>query len=60
MFLHNRNSTKDLFAVLCENRDKWNKAVVHSFSDSDDMKLLLTLDGIYIGINGCSLKQRII
>lgn len=59
MFLHNRRSTKDFYRILKENRHRWKKGVVHSFSDTlEDMELLLSLDGIYIGINGCSLKTE--
>ena len=59
MFLHNRRSTKDLYDILKKNRSRWSKAVVHSFSDSlEDMRLLLQLKGIYIGVNGCSLKTN--
>ena len=43
--------------LLSENRHKFNKGVVHSFTgDLEELKALLTLDNIYIGVNGCSLK----
>ena len=59
MFVHNRGSTQDLHRILEQHRSRWSKAVVHSFSDSvADMRLLLSLDGVYIGLNGCSLKTE--
>ena len=64
MFIHNRNSSNDLYQILNKNKDKWRKAVIHSFSDNvQDLKLLLSLNNnknneIYIGINGCSLKTE--
>ena len=40
------------------NRDKFKHGVVHSFTgNEDEVKLLLDL-GLYIGINGCSLKTQ--
>eukprot|EP01084_Bolivina_argentea_P089063 160784_1 len=60
MFLHNRKSAKELYDILKQNRNRWTKAVIHSFGDSiEDLKLLLSLgEGIFIGINGCSLKTE--
>jgi TatD DNase family protein len=59
MFLHNRDSTEDLVQILSENRNRFSKAVVHSFTGSvDDVQKIISLDGVYIGINGCSLKTE--
>ncbi|ETO10187.1 hypothetical protein RFI_27190, partial [Reticulomyxa filosa] len=61
LFLHNRKSSQDLIAILKNNWDKWNKAVVHSFDGcKDELFELLKLNDksheLYIGINGCSMK----
>ncbi|KAL9657087.1 hypothetical protein ABK040_002713 [Willaertia magna] len=66
LFLHNRNSTEDLFNILNKHFNELPKMVIHSFDgSSNDLKLLLSLDNnnllnkemkVYIGINGCSLK----
>lgn len=59
LFLHDRNTGSDLFEILQRNRDKWTTGVVHSFTGSlDDAERLLSMDGIFIGINGCSLKTQ--
>ena len=44
--------------ILRANRDKFPGAVVHSFTgDIDEMKALVDM-GLYIGVNGCSLKTE--
>lgn len=56
MFLHCRNSASDLVTTLKRNRERFSTAVVHSFDGSkDEAREFLDL-GLYIGINGCSLK----
>jgi TatD DNase family protein len=56
LFLHNRNSTADLVDILSRRRDHFSKGVVHSFDGSmEEMKQLVQM-GLYIGINGCSLR----
>eukprot|EP00371_Babesia_bovis_P001645 XP_001610292.1 hydrolase, TatD family protein [Babesia bovis T2Bo] len=58
LFLHMRNATEDTIDILMRNKDKWIKggAVCHSFtSDAESLQKLIDL-GMYIGINGCSLK----
>lgn len=60
LFLHNRNSSSDMIQYLTKNRDKFASGggVVHSFDGSqDDLRAFLDL-GLYIGINGCSLKTE--
>lgn len=61
LFLHNRNSINDLLEILKLNKSKLEVCgggVVHSFDGSEsDMKSVLDL-GLYIGLNGCSLKTE--
>ncbi|ORM41008.1 putative deoxyribonuclease TATDN1 [Babesia sp. Xinjiang] len=58
LFLHMRNATDDTMDILIRNKEKWIEggAVCHSFT-SDEASLQRVIDlGIYVGINGCSLK----
>ncbi|CCW68382.1 unnamed protein product [Phytomonas sp. Hart1] len=58
LFLHERNSGGDLYKILSQNRTPTTRGVVHSFTGSqEDLTGYLEL-GLYIGINGCSLKTR--
>eukprot|EP01006_Ploeotia_vitrea_P018080 TRINITY_DN49342_c0_g1_i1.p2 TRINITY_DN49342_c0_g1~~TRINITY_DN49342_c0_g1_i1.p2 ORF type:complete len:262 (-),score=30.19 TRINITY_DN49342_c0_g1_i1:1529-2314(-) len=58
MFLHNRNTSGDFAKLVRANRHRFTEAVAHSFTGSiDELKELLDL-GLYIGINGCSLKTE--
>ncbi|GAB5367173.1 hypothetical protein AAMO2058_001206700 [Amorphochlora amoebiformis] len=58
MFLHNRNTSGDFVEMVRENRHKFTNGVVHSFTGTEEeMKQLIDL-GLYIGINGCSLKTE--
>jgi len=61
MFLHNRNVGTDLYDILKDHSDCWQGqgGVVHSFDDSLELahKFMDEL-GLYIGLNGCSLKTQ--
>ena len=59
MFLHNRNTEGDFVRVLQSNREKITRGgVVHSFDGSVEEMHALVEMGLYIGINGCSLKTE--
>ncbi|KAK5584751.1 hypothetical protein RB653_006368 [Dictyostelium firmibasis] len=64
LFLHLRGSVEsgacsDFIDILKRNRNRFSVGVVHSFTGtSEELNRLLELDGIYIGINGCSLKTQ--
>jgi TatD DNase family protein len=62
LFLHNRSVGRDLLDILLEhnkdNSDVPIKGVVHSFDDSLELALAFIDLGLYIGLNGCSLKTE--
>lgn len=56
LFLHCRNAAKDLYNILKKHTEL--KGVVHSFDGTaEEAKLFIDL-GLYIGLNGCSLKTK--
>ncbi|KAF9144275.1 TatD DNase [Mortierella sp. GBA39] len=58
MFLHNRNTGEDFGKLVAQHRSRFTHGVVHSFTGSvEEMQQYLDL-GLYIGINGCSLKTE--
>jgi len=58
-FYHCRNSFEDFFQVLSEEKSfKVFHGVVHSFDGSIEEARQLISQGLYIGINGCSLKTE--
>lgn len=58
MFLHNRAVGEDLLELLVEYRDKWKAGVVHSFDDTAELAQKFIDLGLFIGLNGCSLKTQ--
>ena len=57
MFLHNRNTSGDFVRIVTQERANLKAGgVVHSFDGTlEEMQQLVNL-GLYIGINGCSLR----
>lgn len=56
LFLHDRNTGGDFYDIIDEHRSTLAGGVVHSFTGTAaDLKRYLEL-GLYIGVNGCSLK----
>lgn len=66
MFLHSRGAHGDFFSILKKHRvaaetagDPLPPCVVHSFDGTcEELNDFLTLEGVYIGINGCSLRTE--
>ena len=58
LFLHNRNVGSDLYDILVEERGMWTSGVVHSFDDSLALAAKFIDLGLYIGLNGCSLRTK--
>jgi TatD DNase family protein len=62
LFLHNRETGKDLLHILKEHYFTGGKeragGVVHSFDDTLELAQEFMDLGLYIGINGCSLKTE--
>lgn len=58
MYLHSRATDGEFAKIIKENRHRFTGGVVHSFTgDEQELKELLEM-GLYIGINGCSLKTK--
>lgn len=58
LFLHMRNATDETIGILKKHRDKWETVggVCHSFTGTREcLQKVLDL-GLYVGVNGCSLK----
>ena len=58
MYLHNRNTGSDFYDLVEANRTKFKHGCVHSFTgDEEEVQRIVDL-GLYISINGCSLKTQ--
>jgi TatD DNase family protein len=58
LFLHMRECASDFIDVVTRNRHRFTTGVVHSFTGTTaEAKQMINL-GLYIGINGCSLKTE--
>jgi len=64
LYLHNRESGEDLYEILSEYKDRFSvnggglRGIVHSFDESIEIADKFLSLGLYIGINGCSLKTK--
>ncbi|RKP17729.1 TatD DNase domain-containing 1, isoform CRA_a, partial [Rozella allomycis CSF55] len=58
LFLHCRNASKDLLAILTSYKAKYKSGVIHSFDGTLEDALEFIKLGFFIGINGCSLKTE--
>lgn len=56
LFLHCRNAAEDFTKLMKQYRDCYSTGVVHSFDGTWEQACTYLDMGLYIGINGCSLK----
>jgi len=56
MYLHSRSSEGDFNRIIRTHRDQFSTGLVHSYTGTiEELRELLDM-GLYIGVNGCSLK----
>ncbi|KAL0820653.1 hypothetical protein ABMA28_006486 [Loxostege sticticalis] len=58
LFLHCRAAADDLVQILSKNKDSVVGGVVHSFDGPEEALNKILALGMYIGINGCSLRTE--
>ncbi|XP_003738865.1 putative deoxyribonuclease TATDN1 [Galendromus occidentalis] len=58
LFLHCRSAAEDFTKLMKQYRDSYSTGVVHSFDGSWEQASTYLDMGLYIGINGCSLKTE--
>lgn len=64
LFLHNRSVGRDLLQILLKHQQQQEgsrkkiRGVVHSFDDTLELALEFIDMGLFIGLNGCSLKTQ--
>mmetsp|Transcript_1498 Transcript_1498/g.2642 ORF Transcript_1498/g.2642 Transcript_1498/m.2642 type:complete len:216 (+) Transcript_1498:412-1059(+) len=56
MYLHSRATGPDFTRIIKENRHRFPGGVVHSFTGTEEELNDILEMGLYVGINGCSLK----
>lgn len=56
LFLHDRNVGTDLLEILNKHRNCWKAGVVHSYTGEIHLAKQFIENGLYIGLNGCSLR----
>lgn len=58
LFLHMRSCAEDFIQVITKNRHRFTTGVVHSFTGTIEEAQEMIKLGLFIGINGCSLKTE--
>ena len=58
MYLHNRNTNDEFYAIVKEHRHKFSNGIVHSFTGTEnDLQNFLGLN-LFIGLTGTSFKTK--
>ena len=58
MYLHSRNCEDDFIRIVKENLHRFPGGCVHSFTGSEKELDEILAMGLYVGVNGCSLKTE--